>query len=112
MASAAAPILESRASSDHKIDPSTCVITLDETLEINHRGNAVAAPQLRIQAGAQSQRSVLITGGYLSDSGDPSTRVATAYSYANNEGQPTASLMNTGSCQDIVDGQPVARPER
>ena len=99
------------------LDTSTCEIVLDTPLQANHRGNPTSDPHLRIQAEVINQtRSVMITGGYLTDPYDPASRVATAYDYANDSGTPTITYTNDESvpckvCQDVVDGVPQARPD-
>ena len=99
---------EKRSISD--IDTSSCTITLNEELETNHRGNPVPSPNLRLQAEVLNQtRSVLITGGYLSDLDDPQTRVATSYDYSHNSGTPMVDYENNESvpcktCQTDING--------
>ncbi|MEC7987608.1 MAG: right-handed parallel beta-helix repeat-containing protein [Myxococcota bacterium] len=100
------------------IDQNTCEIILDEALQVNHRGSPTTEPMPRIQAEVINQtRSVLITGGYLTDPSDPSTRVATSYDYANNSGTPTTEYENTESvpckqCQEEVNGIPSPLPDQ
>ncbi|MGB0591136.1 MAG: hypothetical protein ACPGU1_15780, partial [Myxococcota bacterium] len=71
----------------------TCLVELDSALRVNHRGDPAAegSAMPRLQAEVMNHtRSVMITGGYLEDPTDPSTRVATSYDYAN-DGAPMAS---------------------
>ena len=72
----------------------TCLVELDSALRVNHRGDPQpeGSPIPRLQAEVMNRtRSVLITGGYLEDPEDLSSRVQTAYDYAS-DGTPMASF--------------------
>ena len=74
------------------LDIATCEIASDARLYGNHRGNQTREPHLRIQVEVINQtRSVMITGGYVTDPEDPTSRVATAYDYANDSCTPTVT---------------------